>query len=177
MRRFALGAALLAVTFAHAAPPDAAKALSDARAQAQRQGKNVLVVFHASWCGWCKKFDRMLEDPKLKPTFDASYVVLHLDVMENGDKKALENPGGAEVMEGLGGKGAGLPFYAVVAPDGKKLGDSLLTPGVPTTNTGHPAETKEIAHFLDLLKASAMRMNPDARLEVEAYLKADAVKR
>ncbi|RYG21491.1 thioredoxin family protein, partial [bacterium] len=90
MRRLASLAALLLVAIAAAAPPDAAKALEDARAKAKREGKNVLVVFHASWCGWCKRFDKMLEDPKLKPAYEKSFVVLHLDVLENGDKKALE---------------------------------------------------------------------------------------
>lgn len=177
MRRLVFGLALVAAAFARATPPDAAVALGRAQSQARREGKNVLVVFHASWCGWCKRFDRMLEDPKLKPSFESNYVILHLDVLENDDKKALENPNGATVMELLGGKGAGLPFYAVVTPSGNKIADSLQTPGKPQTNTGHPSEPKEIAHFMRLLQASAPKMDATTRGEVEAYLKADATKR
>ncbi len=176
MRRLALLASILVVALASAVqtgstPPDAAKAVADARAQAKREGKNVLVVFHASWCNWCKRFDKMLDDPKLKPAFEKSYVVLHLDVL---DQKALENPGGEAVMEKLGGKDAGLPFYAVVAPDGKKVGDSLQTPGKAGTNTGHPSQPNEIAHFMALLKTTAKKTSAKSRGEIETYLKAGA---
>lgn len=175
MRRAALLAPLLLAALASAAPPDAAKLLADARAQAKREGKSVMVVFHASWCGWCKKFDRMLTDPKVGPLVGKSYVVVHLDVLEAKDKKAdLENPGGEATMEALGGKNAGLPFFAVVDPTGKKLGDSLMEPGKPSTNTGHPAKPEEIAHFLDLLRATAKRTDAKGRDAIRAYLQADA---
>ena len=177
MRRFASIAALLLATVAVAGPPDAAKALDAARTQAKREGKNVLVVFHASWCGWCKRFDKMLEDPKLKPVYEKSFVVLHLDVLENGDKKDLENPSGLAVMEALGGKDAGLPFFAVVAPNGKKVADSLRVAGNVKTNTGHPAAPEEIAHFVTLLKKSAPKMSAGSIAEIEGYLKADAAHR
>lgn len=170
-----LALALLALT--HVGPIDAPSAVSAARVQARREGKNVMVVFHASWCGWCKKFDRMLEDENLKPQFEKSYVIVHLDVLESPDKKALENPGGGEMMASLGGKGAGLPFFAIVSPGGKKLGDSLMKPGDVKSNTGHPSEPPEIAHFMDLLRATAGRMVDTDRSRVEAYLKADAAKR
>ena len=32
--------------------------LKDAYKQAKIEKKNVFVIFHASWCGWCKKMDR-----------------------------------------------------------------------------------------------------------------------
>ena len=175
MLRLSLLSAILFASLASAAPPDAQTALDGARAQAKREGKNVMVVFHASWCGWCKKFDKMLDDPKLKPVFEKSYVIVHLDVLENGDKKALENAGGEEVMGNLGGKNAGLPFFAIVAPDGKKMGDSLLKDGDPATNTGYPAKPEEIDRFMALLKATAKKTGVKGRSVIENYLKADAI--
>ena len=173
MRRFANIAALLVVALASAAPPDATKVVDEARAKAKREGKNVMVVFHASWCGWCKRFDKMLGDPKLKPAFEKSYVIVHLDVLESAGKKGEENPGGEAMMESLGGKDAGLPFFAVVSPEGKKLIDSLRVAGEASTNTGHPAAPEEIAHFMTILKKTAPKMDAKTRSAIESYAKAD----
>lgn len=177
MKPLAFATLLLATAFAHAAPPDASKLLADAKAQAKKERKSVLVVFHASWCGWCKKFEAMLNDPKLQPTFDRNYVIVRLDVLESATKKDEENPGGEATMAVLGGKDAGLPFFAILSPDGSKLGDSLITPGNAKTNTGHPSAPEEIAHFMALLKSTAKKANEAQRGKVEAYLKADAAKR
>ena len=113
----------------------------------------------------------MLTDPELAPAFERSYVIVHLDVLENAGKEELETPGGEAVLERLGGKGAGLPYFAVLAPNGKKLGDSLRVPGDVRSNTGHPAATEEVAHFLALLGKTAPRMDAAARAKVEAYAK------
>lgn len=169
MKAFASFAALFVVALATAAPPSADKLMSDARAKAKREGKNVMVVFHASWCGWCKRFDKMLSEPELKPAFEKSYVIVHVDVLENGEKESLENPGGEKLLETLGGKDAGLPFFAVVAPTGKTLITSLRTPGDSKTNTGHPAAPEEVAHFLTILKTTAPKMSAQTRSQIELY--------
>ena len=179
MKSLAFAAALLvtALAFPYTPPPAASKLVSEARAQAKRENKNAMVVFHASWCGWCKRFDKMLADGALLGTFDKSYGVVHLDVLENDDKKGEENPGGVETMAALGGKDAGLPFFAILDSTGKKLADSLRTPGNAKTNTGHPAAPEEIAHFMTLLEATGKRMSSRDRDRIAAYLKADAAKR
>jgi len=41
-----------------AAPASTDVLLKKAYAQAAKQHKNVIVLFHASWCGWCKKWKR-----------------------------------------------------------------------------------------------------------------------
>jgi hypothetical protein len=80
--------------------------------------------------------------------------VVHLDVLENGDKKeSAENPGGQKIMADLGGAKSGLPFFAIVDSTGKKLGDSNMAPG--GQNIGYPATKGEIASFIKLLKSTA----------------------
>ena len=169
MKSLASLAALFVVALASAAPPTAEKLVSDARLKAGREHKNVMVVFHASWCGWCKRLDAMLTDPALRPEFERSYVIVHLDVLERGEKESLENPGGEELMAALGGKEAGLPFFAVLDPKGRTLATSLQKPGDAATNTGFPSAPAEVAHFQTMLRATAPRMSAATRAKIEAY--------
>jgi len=149
-------------------PPASAKAVLDqASAQAKRDKKNVMVVFHASWCGWCKKLDAFLEQPGMKPIFDRSFVITHLVVQEPADKKALENPGGAEVLARLGGAQAGLPFFAVLSPEGKTLWTSIEP---KKGNVGFPVAPNEVAHFMTLLRGHAPKMTEAERAKVETAL-------
>src|ERR1700730_10298358 len=76
---------------AQQAPPSADNILKEAYQQAAKENKNVFIIFHASWCGWCHKMDSSMNDEKLKPFFDKNYIVVHLTVDESRDKKELEN--------------------------------------------------------------------------------------
>ena len=67
--------------------------IEKAIAEAAKSQKNVFVIFHASWCGWCHKMDNSMNDEKLKDFFTNNYVIVHLTVDESKDNKDLENPG------------------------------------------------------------------------------------
>ena len=104
---------------------------------------------------------------------DANYVLVKLDVMENGDKKAqFENPGGQQVMADVGGAKSGLPFYAILDKSGKKLADSNVMP--KGANIGYPGAPEEIVAFGKLLKDTAPRLTPAQLDAVTGYLKAHA---
>ena len=79
--------------------PSAEVIMKEALAEAANTHKNVFIIFHASWCGWCHKMDNAMNDEKLKSFFDNSYVVVHLTIDETRDKKELENPGAAELRK------------------------------------------------------------------------------
>jgi thioredoxin-related protein len=79
-------------------PESAAKILDDAYKIAGKEKKNVMIVFHASWCGWCKKFEASINDPSCKDFFEKHFVIKYLDILERGDKKSLENPGAEDIF-------------------------------------------------------------------------------
>ena len=159
-----------------ATPLPAAQLLASAQKQAGKEHKNVLVIFHASWCGWCKRLETVMDRPEYKKLLADNYVIVPLDVSENGPKKALENSGSDKVMSDLGGAKSGLPFYAFLSPKGKKLADSNVMPskeGAPK-NIGYPGSREEIAAFDALLKQTAPKMKPDARKNLVDYLTQNA---
>ncbi len=129
--------------------------------------KNVMVIFHASWCSWCKKFEAVLDRPDVNAVVNKHYVIVRLDVLERGEKKALENPGGGEYLKELGGEKSGIPFYAFLNPNGEKLADSNVMPG--NGNIGFPGAKEEAAAFAELLKSTAPRMTPEELNVVMKY--------
>jgi len=63
-------------------PPEAdAKAeIAAALRQAQKDSKNVLLDFGATWCFDCHVLDNALHRPDLKSIVDENYLVVHVDV-------------------------------------------------------------------------------------------------
>ncbi|WP_454802451.1 thioredoxin family protein [Mucilaginibacter phyllosphaerae] len=143
-----------------AALPASETVLKEAYGKAAKENKKVMLIFHASWCGWCKKMEASLNEPNIKPMIDANYVVATLDVMEQPAKKNLENPGSLEVMTKLKGEKAGLPFWVVTDAQGKVLADSQVRPAGASLDTygenvGCPAAPDEVAFFTKILKSTS----------------------
>ncbi|MET3035713.1 thioredoxin family protein [Chryseobacterium sp. NRRL B-14859] len=124
------------------------KALTEAKANK----KNVLLVFHASWCKWCKMMEKNMDLPETQPIFNKRFVTAYVDVQERGEKKALENPGGQELMNKYKGENAGLPFWLILNPKGEVLADSFDDKG---QNLGSPATPEEVNIFIAKLGASS----------------------
>lgn len=135
-------------------PLSADEVLKKAFAKAKTEKKNVFVLFHASWCGWCRKMDTAMADSVCKPFFDKNYVIEHLTIQESDDKKNLENPGAEELYKKHANtpKSGGIPFWIVYDANGKVLGDAKMPDG---NNSGCPAAAEEVEHFISVLKKSS----------------------
>ena len=141
--------------------PSATEILEKTYQQAKKENKNVFIIFHASWCGWCRKMDSSMNDPLCKKYFADNYVTVHLTIDESPTKKNLENPGAAEFNKKYHGDKAGLPFWLIMNPKGDLLGDALVRPVGASLQTeategiGCPASEKEVATFIALLKKTS----------------------
>ena len=140
---------LLSTTVHAQSVPDAATVLKEAFQKAKVEKKNVLLMFHASWCGWCRKMDTALADSAIKSYIDKAFVITHLTVKETPQKKNLENPGADEILKSQGADKMGIPFWIVYNADGKILANAIMPNG---ENTGCPAAEEEVAYWISILK-------------------------
>lgn len=166
----------VAIASAQSAKPlPAQDILNTAFKQAESTNRNIFVIFHASWCVWCKRLDAALENPLVKEIIEQSYVVTHLDVLERKEKiESLENPGGVQILKNLGGDSAGLPFYAFLDAKGKRIANSNVMP--QRQNIGYPGSKEEIEAFIALLKQTAKHMSDDQRVQIMNHFETIAPK-
>lgn len=155
---------------AQAPAQSAEQILKEAYQQAAKEKKNVFVIFHASWCGWCHKMDEAMNDASCKDLFNSQYVIRHMVVLETTpENKKLENPGAMELLAKYHGDKQGIPFWLVLDKNGKLLADSQIRPegaGLDVTgeNIGCPAKKEEVAAFTKILKNTS-KLN-DAQLAI-----------
>jgi len=133
--------------------------LSDAFQQATIQHKNVLVIFHASWCGWCHKMDASINDTTCKNLFDKNYIIVHLTIQESQNNKPLENPDAVDVLMKCKAENAGLPYWLILNSKGKFLSDSKIrAAGAPIEsgdNMGCLSSEIQVAAFIKILKQTS----------------------
>lgn len=152
--------------------PSAADVMKTAETKAGKEHKNVLVIFHASWCHWCHAMDTAINDASCKAFFERNYVIEHLTVLESKGKEASENPGAIEMLKKYAGDNSGIPFWMVFDPKGNVLADSKLPSG---DNMGCPGTESELAQFKVVLNKTA-KGTPAEIAAVEKRFKATATK-
>ena len=144
----------------------ATEILAKAQNQAKIENKNIFLIFHASWCGWCKKMEKNMDDPIVKPYFDSNYVKTFITVQERAEKKNLETPGGAEINEKLGGKDQGLPFWVILDANGEVLEDSRVN----GENIGGPASEDEVGNLIAKLETTSKNDKVDPEKIKEVFI-------
>ncbi len=156
-----IAATLLLCTSAHA-EPTADQILSQARATAAAQHKNILLIFSASWCGPCHMFEHFVADPAIAPIINKAFVIQTLDVGEHPtDTRHHDTPGAVDLRAKLGGATAGYPYLIMLDAAGHPIINSLRPdPTAPAGgNIGYPAVPAEIDWFMQMLQKSAPTPN------------------
>lgn len=146
--------------------PSANAVLEKAYAQAKKENKNVFVIFHASWCSWCKKMDSYMTSPALKDMFNKNYVITHLTVQESPKNKNLENPGAEDLLKKFKAEKSGIPFFVILDAKGNLLEDSFDSNG---QNLGCPASTEEVAEFKRILKNTSKLTDKELKAIADTF--------
>jgi len=153
-------------------PPSASSILDEAKARAAGH-RDIFLIFHASWCGWCKQLDKFIGSPEVEPVIRKYFVTAYITVQEEGDKKSLDTPGGDELLARVGGP-SGLPFFAFLDPQGAPIVNSIRPGqgGKPGANIGHPVEPYEVDWFLTMLPKAVPGITPQEIAPLETWLRA-----
>jgi hypothetical protein len=139
---------VLAFLTEHQAPPlRAEEVLARGLEQAKRDGTSVFLHFGAPWCGWCHRLEDWMAQDDVRTILARDY----LDVKIDTDRMT----GAQEVFQRLGGGSGGIPWYAILAPDGTVRATSTLFGG---GNIGFPYEPHEIGAFIEMLGRTRTRL-------------------
>ena len=151
--------------------------LKSAFKEAAKDKKNVFVLFHASWCGWCHKMDTSMNDTRVRKFFTDNYVIRHIVVYESKNKKELENPGAEELLKKYHGNDQGIPYWFVFDKDGNLLADSKIRKEgdgpEAGENSGCPATKEEVAYFINVLKKTSPLKDGDLAIIAKRFREND----
>ncbi|MDQ2862190.1 MAG: thioredoxin family protein, partial [Bacteroidota bacterium] len=155
-------------------PASADVLIKNAIAEAAKTNKDLFVIFHASWCGWCHKMDNAMNDGEIQSFFDNNYVIVHLTIDESEDKKNLENPGANELLQRYHGENQGIPYWFIVDNHGNFLADSRKADDkkpAELRSVGCPAQKDEVDYFVKVLKKTSSLNDHELMLIQQRFLK------
>lgn len=159
---------LIFAAFAVTNAQESASAIMEkAYVQAGKENKKVIVMFHASWCGWCKKMDKNMTGDACGKFFTDNYVMAHITVKESPKNKDLNNPGGEDLLKKFKGDQAGLPFWVILDAKGNILADSFNGKG---ENLGCPGTPEEVVEFTAKLKKTSKLTDKQLAVIKETFI-------
>ena len=106
-------------------PNDAQEELNGALAKAAKDKKRVLVVFGANWCYDCSVLDTTFHAKGFAPLVNANYVVVHINIGDDGKEKVRHK--GYRVPYGRGSVGR-IHLQSAQVPD---ISGEFLAPANP----------------------------------------------
>ena len=165
---------IITSAYAQTKPQSAEQVIKEAKKEAAKTDKNIFVIFHASWCVWCHRMDTAMNDDSIKSFFDKSFVIQHLTVDETKDKKDMENPGAAVLLNHYHGDQQGIPYWFILDKKGKLLADSRLHSEdgkVTGNNVGCPTQPDEVAYFIKVLKKTTDLTDEQLEMIRKRFLK------
>lgn len=153
------------LTVAQENPEKASQIFNKAVELAKKENKKVFIMFHASWCGWCKKMDASMNTSSIKAFFTDNYVIEHLVVKESKKNKNLENPGALAMLKDHGGSESGIPYWLIFDSYGNLMADSKMVKNDLVlngkgSNIGCPGTEDEVNSFIYKLKETS-NLNDD----------------
>ena len=148
---------------------------ANAKVQAQKQHKGILMVFSASWCGPCKLFERFLDDPRMKPITEKAFVIQRIDVGEHkNDPAHADTPGGVKLRSTFGAVNEpGFPFLVMTDENGNPIVNSYRN-GDTDSNVGYPALPEEIDWYVKMLQRAAPSLSSAELAETRSWLRKHA---
>lgn len=155
-------------------PRSAGEVIKEAQSEALKAHKNIFIIFHASWCVWCRKMDAAMNDKSIKGFFDKNYVIKHLTIDESPEKKMFENPGAEELRTKYMGDHQGIPYWFIINGRGELLADSRLHSEEGTltgNNVGCPAKPEEVDYFVRVIKETSELNDAQLALVRERFSK------
>lgn len=134
--------------------PSAQNIVEEICKQAALQHKNAFIIFHASWCGWCRKLDNNMNSPSLAPFFDSNYVTAHVTVFETDSTQ--DDAGAKDFLSKYNSDKQGIPTWFIFNDKGELLMSSFMkNQSDEGVNVGCPAEPQEVAYFIKVLEKTS----------------------
>ncbi|BDA77268.1 hypothetical protein LPTSP3_g01980 [Leptospira kobayashii] len=105
---------------------------------AEKENKNLIVLFGADWCPDCKALDRMLVTQEIKSLIQKNYIILKVDVGRFDKNLDLDEKLGHPI-------GKGIPALVILSPNPLKIVAS--TEGGEFSNASQMSQDQVFAYL------------------------------